>query len=70
MAKRLQQYSWYVDNSNLKDGDPAYRKVGLLKPNPWGLYDMHGNVANWVIDGYDADWYKKFEGKERRHGMM
>ena len=62
-GKTLGQYSWYVDNSNIKDGDPAYRKVGTLKPNPWGLYDMHGNVANWVIDAYDAKWYQKFAGK-------
>jgi len=62
-GKILGEYSWYVDNSNIKDGDPAYRKVGTLKPNPWGLYDMHGNVSNWVIDVYDANWYKQFEGK-------
>jgi formylglycine-generating enzyme required for sulfatase activity len=63
-GKILGEYSWYVDNSVLKkDGDPAYRKVGTLKPNPWGLYDMHGNVANWVLDQYDANWYAKFEGK-------
>lgn len=62
-GKTLGQYSWYVDNSNIKDGDPAYRKVGTLKPNAWGLYDMHGNVANWVIDAYDPAWYKKFDGK-------
>ena len=62
-GKILGEYSWYVDNANLKDGDPAYRRVGTLKPNPWGLYDMHGNVANWVIDAYDAKWYAKFEGK-------
>jgi formylglycine-generating enzyme required for sulfatase activity len=62
-GKTLAQYSWYVDDSNIKDGDPAYRRVGSLKPNPWGLYDMHGNVTNWVIDGYDANWYAKFAGK-------
>jgi formylglycine-generating enzyme required for sulfatase activity len=62
-GKIMAEYAWYVDNSNLKDGDPAYRRVGTLKPNPWGLYDMHGNVACWVIDAYDAAWYKKFEGK-------
>ncbi|HWE93051.1 MAG TPA: formylglycine-generating enzyme family protein [Tepidisphaeraceae bacterium] len=60
--KQLENYAWFFDNSDLK-GDGAYRKVGTKKPNPWGLYDMHGNVANWCIDAYDKDWYKQFEGK-------
>lgn len=53
---QLDQYAWYEDNSDFK-----YAKVGRKKPNPWGLYDILGNVAEWCLDQYDPDYYKQFE---------
>lgn len=56
---QLSDYAWYFDNN----GDTIH-KVGLKKPNAWGLYDMHGNAAEWVLDQLHDDWYQKFAGKE------
>lgn len=61
----LDEYAWYFDNS-----DDKYHKVGEKKPNPWGLYDMHGNVAEWVLDQYVPDAYKRFAGKTVKNPIV
>ncbi len=55
---KLGDYAWYVENSGL-EREVNYHKIGLKKPNPFGLYDMHGNVAEYCLDEYDADWYQR-----------
>ncbi len=51
---RLKEYAWTAQNSDFK-----YQKVGRKKPNPWGLYDIYGNVFEWCLDQYDAGYYAK-----------
>jgi formylglycine-generating enzyme required for sulfatase activity len=50
---RLPEYGWFFDNAN-----EATHPVGQKKPNPWGLFDMHGNAAEWVLDQYFPTGYK------------
>ncbi len=52
-ASQMSTYCWWGKNS-----DGKYQKVGKKKPNPWGLCDILGNVAEWTIDQYDPEFYK------------
>lgn len=47
----LKNYAWYDENS-----EDRIRAVGLKEPNPWGLYDIYGNVAEWVQDEYHSSY--------------
>lgn len=49
---RLDEFGW-CDAEEMKKA----ARVALLKPNDWGIYDMHGNVLEWVSDWYSDEYY-------------
>jgi len=60
-AAKLDSFAWHKKNSGNRP-----RPVGEKLPNPWGLYDIYGNVAEWCHDLYDASYYADSPAKNPR----
>ena len=67
-VSRLHEYAWYNAHS-----DGQIHAVGQLKPNAWGLCDMHGNVPEWCQERHDDRYYTKkraFDPNGPRRGVF
>mgnify|MGYP000663427529 CR=1 FL=1 len=57
----LAEFAWYAANSSGR-----VQPVGMKRPNPWGLYDMHGNLPEWCADFFAPDYYRHSPGVDPR----
>ena len=55
----LGDYAWFGKNA-YADGEQYAHRVGQKLPNPWGLYDMHGNAWEWC-----QDWFARYDGQKK-----
>lgn len=64
---QLGDYAWYRGNAG-DAGEKYVHPIGQKKPNPWGLFDMHGNAWEWCRDSYADDLPGGRDPEVSQHG--
>jgi sulfatase modifying factor 1 len=64
VARSLERFGNFADPKGKPAGSILTTPVGHFQPNAFGLYDMHGNVWEFVADRYQADYYAKSPGHD------
>ncbi len=54
---------WIPKDDRFEDGGFVSEEVGHRRPNPWGLCEMHGNVAEWTLSAYRPYPYRQDDGR-------
>ena len=63
----IDEYAWTAKNCDTGTG---YHPIKLKKPNAFGLYDMHGNVAEWTCQQYKKGDYQDFADGKIKEGFV